>query len=69
MWLMQGYWQYTLKGLEPPKAIQQETAQYFAAQDLFQLFLEDNYVPDENGKVYAKVKPISGGAAIWEKNG
>lgn len=54
MWLIQGYWQYTLKGLEPPKAIQQETAQYFAEQDLFQLFLEETYMSDENGKIYAK---------------
>ena len=54
MWLIQGYWQYTLQGLEPPEAIRQETAQYFAEQDLFRLFLEETYVPDENGKIYAR---------------
>lgn len=52
-WLLQGYWQYTLLGLEPPKAVREATLEYFNEQDLFQLFLEEKYQKDSTGKIYA----------------
>ncbi len=53
-WLIQGYYRYTVQGLKPPAAVQQTTADYFAGQDLFQMFVDEYYVTDPDGKVYAK---------------
>lgn len=53
-WLIQGYYRYTVHGLKPPKAVRETTASYFAGQDLYQLFIEEHYVKDADGKVYAK---------------
>lgn len=53
-WLIQGYYHYTIHGLKPPKAVQDTTASYFAEQDIFQMFVDEYYVKDSDGKVYAK---------------
>ena len=53
-WLIQGYYRYTVHGLKPPAAVRETTAGYFAGQDLYQLFIEEHYVKDADGKVYAK---------------
>ena len=53
-WLIQGYIHYTKEGLEAPAVIQEATASYFMEQDVFQLFVDEHYTIDLNGKVYAK---------------
>lgn len=53
-WLIQGYYRYTVHGLKPPAAVQDTTASYFAEQDIFQMFVDEYYVKDPDGKVYAK---------------
>jgi putative DNA primase/helicase len=53
-WLIQGYYRYTVHGLKPPAAVRQTTATYFAEQDIYQLFVEEHYIKDPDGKVYAK---------------
>jgi putative DNA primase/helicase len=53
-WLIQGYYRYTVHGLKPPAAVRQTTASYFAEQDIYQLFVEEHYIKDPDGKVYAK---------------
>ena len=53
-WLIQGYYRYTVQGLKPPAAVRETTASYFVEQDLYQLFIEEHYEKDPDGKVYAK---------------
>ena len=53
-WLIRGYYRYTVHGLKPPKAVRETTASYFAEQDLYQLFVDEHYEKDPDGKVYAK---------------
>lgn len=53
-WLIQGYIYYTKEGLIAPPIIQKVTAEYFTEQDLFQTFVDEHYLIDANGKVYAK---------------
>ena len=48
IWLIQGYWMYTLEGLNPPAAIRNATAQYFCEQDMFRRFVEENYIISED---------------------
>ena len=67
-WLMQGYIHYTKEGLALPPAIREATAAYFTEQDVFQMFVNEHYVVDENGKIYAK--DIYQDYRIWcEENG
>ncbi len=53
-WLMEGYHQYTLNGLQAPAAVKEATASYFEKQDLIQLFLDDCYTVDPDNKTYTK---------------
>ena len=53
-WLVQGYYRYTVHSLKPPAAVTQATACYFEEQDMYQVFLNEHYIPDTDGKVYAK---------------
>lgn len=53
-WLIQGYMYYVKEGLAAPPAIQEATAAYFSEQDVFQAFVDEYYVVDTSGKVYAK---------------
>jgi len=67
-WLIQGYIHYTKEGLALPPAIREATAAYFTEQDVFQMFVDEHYVVDENGKIYAK--DIYQDYRIWcEENG
>ncbi|MBO5365579.1 MAG: hypothetical protein J6A39_03030, partial [Peptococcaceae bacterium] len=53
-WLIQGYDLYQKHGLVPPQAVVDATKGYFTEQDIFKLFVEEYYVADANGKIYAK---------------
>ena len=53
LWLVEGYHLYLLEGLEPPEAIRSATACYFEEQDVFQRFLNENYVKDSDGNIPA----------------
>lgn len=51
IWLIQGYWLYTLEGLKAPEAVRRATGQYFQEQDMFRRFLADCYTIDENSMI------------------
>ena len=53
-WLIQGYYLYKKRGFQPPAAVLDATKGYFTEQDIFKLFLDENYVIDENGKIAAR---------------
>jgi putative DNA primase/helicase len=53
-WLIQGYDLYQKHGLVPPQAVQEATKGYFTEQDVFKMFVDENYVVDEFGKVKAR---------------
>ena len=53
-WLIQGYIYYQKEGLVPPQAIIDATSGYFTEQDVFQMFVEEYYIVDPDGKLYAK---------------
>jgi putative DNA primase/helicase len=53
-WLVEGYAMYKAEGLDKPDCIAQATDAYIGEQDVFQLFVEEYYERDDNGKVYAK---------------
>ena len=53
-WLVEGYAMYKTEGLGKPDCIAQATDAYIGEQDVFQLFVEEYYERDDNGKVYAK---------------
>ena len=53
-WLIQGYDLYQKHGLVPPQAVADATKGYFTEQDIFKLFVEEYYVVDPNGKIYAQ---------------
>lgn len=53
-WLIQGYDLYQKHGLVPPQAVVDATKGYFTEQDIFKLFVEEYYVVDPNGKIYAQ---------------
>lgn len=54
-WLLMGYVNYVLDGLEPPEVIKNATAGYFEEQDVFLRFLKENYVMDEDGRIPASI--------------
>ena len=54
IWLMIGYTNYVIDGLEPPDIIKNATAGYFEEQDVFLRFLNENYVIDPNGRIAAR---------------
>lgn len=54
LWLLEGYSDYLREGLNPPEAVRNATASYFEEQDMFQRFLNENYVIDPNGKIAAR---------------
>ena len=67
-WLIQGYDLYQKHGLVPPQAVQEATKGYFTEQDVFKMFVDENYVVDEFGKV--KAKELYQSYRIWcEENG
>ena len=53
-WLIQGYDLYQKHGLVPPPAVQEATKCYFTEQDVFKMFVDENYVVDEFGKLSVK---------------
>ena len=53
-WLIQGYHFYKVQGLTPPADVVEATKGYFIEQDVFRMFMDENYVVDENGKIYAQ---------------
>ena len=53
-WLAEGYQLYTAEGLDKPESIASATKEYIAEQDVFQMFVDEYYEKDDNGKVYAK---------------
>ncbi len=53
-WLIQGYNMYHTNGLKPPQAVIDATAGYFTEQDPFRTFVDEHYVVDADGKIYAK---------------
>ena len=53
-WLIQGYDLYQKHGLVPPQAVQEATKGYFTEQDVFKMFVDEYYVVDPNGKLYAQ---------------
>ena len=53
-WLVIGYVNYVIDGLEAPDVIKNATARYFEEQDVFLRFLNENYVLDANGKIAAR---------------
>ena len=67
-WLIQGYDLYQKHGLVPPPAVQEATKGYFTEQDVFKMFVDENYVVDEFGKI--KAKELYQSYRIWcEENG
>ena len=53
-WLIQGYYLYKKRGFQPPTAVLEATKGYFTEQDVFKQFVDENYVVDAHGKIYAK---------------
>ena len=53
-WLVEGYQMYKAEGLEKPESVEHAIANYIGQQDTFQLFVDEYYEQDYNGKVYAK---------------
>ena len=53
-WLIQGYHLYKKRGFKPPSAVLEATGGYFTEQDVFKQFVDENYVVDAYGKIYAK---------------
>lgn len=53
-WLIQGYDMYRAHGFIVPQAIIDATAGYFTEQDIFKTFVDEHYVVDEHGKIYAQ---------------
>ena len=53
-WIIQGYNLYQKQGLIPPQAVLEATKDYFTEQDVFKLFVEEYYVVDPSGKIYAQ---------------
>ena len=64
-WLIQGYSLYKKHGLVPPQAVQEATKGYFTEQDVFKLFVEENYVIDDLNKL--SVKELRIDYEIWCK--
>ncbi len=53
-WLLMGYVNYVIDGLEAPEAIKNATAAYFENQDVFLRFLNENYIIDPNSRLAAR---------------
>ena len=53
-WLIQGYLRYHHQGLVPPKAVIEATRGYFEEQDPVRRFVDEYYVENPAGKIYAR---------------
>ena len=53
-WLIQGYLRYHHQGLVPPKAVIEATRGYFEEQDPVRRFVDEYYVENPAGRIYAR---------------
>ena len=53
-WLVEGYQMYKTEGLNKPECIAHAVNEYLEEQDVFSMFVDEYYVKEDNGKVYAK---------------
>ena len=50
-WLVRGCLRYQEEGLNPPKSVTNATKKYMKSEDIFMVFLKDEFFFDEDGKV------------------